>query len=1020
MNLWRGIGWLGRRWLATFIVAALLIVAYLWAGSVLAPRLIRTEATRWAQARPGVTLSLGTIKVDPVHLTVSIRNIRLDAQGRALASARRVLVGLEPLSLLAGTYHLSTLELDAPRLDVVVGADGRVNLAALAAPAGKHSTHAPPPRLRVDDLRIDDGRLSVLDHRHSPAARLALAPITFRLVHFRSWARHGGQFALQADGEHGSQIAFWGAVSVAPLAATGGVSIRGEPLTALARFAPTHLAVRPRAGRLNLTTQYQLGEGPQGLHLVVSDLALAVRALELDGGTLLHGTVQAGSITLSGGSLHLALHTAPMASLAALTLRNVRLSGTGPAHGQHASLQQLALGPIQLNGSQHRISIARLALRGVHLPIERLHNGRLALLRLLPGAEASHAAAATPGSTRAVPTRWAVQLARLALRDVTVPVTDRSVEPSAHFEVHLYSLSARALSTDLARAVPFTLRAGLAPRAYLAVNGRVIPGRRSAALWVSLTRLALRPFTPYLPLARTAEVHSGSLGVRGFAEVDAGRLVRLRGQAELGNLQLLARASGIGLFGWRKLEVHGIAYRSGRLVIGAARLDAPVGRIVILPNHTLNLAALFPPAKRSGKAPAPAQRMPAAQEAATTAVLLRRLDILNGSIRFADESIEPHFHAPINDLHGSISDLSTSRQALAQVALAGQVIDRYSPVSIRGTFNPYGLGSDTDIRAGFENIQLPIFDPYSDRYAGYAIAKGILSAHFRYRIDARKLNAEHRIVVEQLQWGGASSSQNRVGWPIRLATALLKDRNGVIRINLPVTGSLNNPDFHIASIVWTMLWHLLEKAALAPFDLIGKLFAGAAQAQYIAFRPGSAALPHTAATSLVALSHALAARPALRVDIPAGPAAALDATALKNQRIAALVLARLHRAPPGGLAALPVRQQRQLLAALYWARLQHRPHYPAHLPQPPAGKSGTAAAKRLARLRVEVQWLQGQLRATVHLHPGALRALGLARAQHVQEALLAHGALEAKRVFLTTKRAGRPWHGRVRLKLGLQ
>ncbi|MGC8519761.1 MAG: DUF748 domain-containing protein [Steroidobacteraceae bacterium] len=1028
MNLRERIRGLGRRWLITFSLIALALLAYLSAGYTLAPRLIRTEAMHWAQQHPGVTLSLGAIRVDPVHLTVSIRDIRLGEQGHAMASVQRLFIGLRPLALLAGTYHISALELDAPHLDVRIGADGRTNLAALTSSAHR-APNGRPPQIRIDDLRIEQGALRFSDRRRSPTARESLSHITFRLVNFRSSAGRGGQFALKANSSDGTHIAWWGAVSMAPLAVRGGVSVEDEPLTGLACFAPAHLPVTVRAGVLSLNTRYAVGEGPHGLALALSSLTLAVHALALNGGTVFDGALRARSIHLSGATLRLAAGAAPQGGLRALMLRGIRLEGSGAARGQHASLGELSLKHVRLHWPARRIAIATLALHGLTLPIQRERDGRLALLRLLPAHAAAYAPAlgahSAPRSAPSAPAPWSVHLAQLALSDATLPVRDRSVTPTARFEVRLFALTARQLDTDPKSAVPFSLRAGIAPRAYLVLDGRIVPGRRGAALWVSLSHLPLAPFVPYLPLARTAEVHSGSLGLRGFAELDHGRLMHLRGSAELSDLQLLARASGIGLFGWRALNVNGIDYQPGRLIVGNARLDAPVGRIVILPNHTLNLAALFPPAKPLAKpnAPAHSPRANVPKPAAALAVLLRQLQIVNGSIRFADDSISPHFHAPINDLHGSIENVSSARTAIARVALAGQVINRYSPVSIRGAFNPYGLGRDTDIRAGFRNIQLPIFDPYSDRYAGYAIAQGILSARFRYRIDNGRLTADHRIEIDQLQWGGASASGNRVGWPIRLATALLKDRNGVIRIHLPVTGSLNDPDFHIASIVWTMLLHLLEKAALAPFDLIGKLFAGAAQAQYIAFRPGSAALPHAAGPSLAALSRALAARPALNVDIPAGPGGPADAVALRNERIDALALTRIHRAPPGGFAALPASEQRKVLEALYRTRLHRRPVYPAPPVESPAASppaKTSASAERLARLHQQIRWLRAQLRPTVHLARGALVALGRARAQIVQNALLAHGTLDPKRVFLTTEQSGQPWHGRIRLQLRLR
>ena len=1021
---------LRRRWLIAPAAAVLLFLGYLWAGYVLAPRLIRTEAMRWAQARPGVTLTLGPVKVDPWHITVSVRDIRLSEHGRPLASLQRLFVAVAPLGLLAGTDHITELDLDAPQLNVVLGAHGKLNLAALSAPAA-HQASGPMPHIRIDALRIEQGRLSVIDHGRSPAARETLAPITLRLVHFRSWGRSGGRFAFQAASGDGAHIVWWGQVSMTPIASSGMLSLTGAPLTALAQFLPAQLPVTPRAGRISVSAEYTADEGAHGFALRVTDLRASASALALDGGSQLHGTVRIAKIRAAGGTLQLAGGGAD-ASLARLTIERVRLRGTAAARGQTVSLGTLSLEGTRLDMAAHRIAVGTLALAGLHLPVRRGRGGRLALLRFVSSVNRPQGRPARPPAA----SKWSMQLGELQVRDATIPVTDRTVAPAAHFEIRLDALTARALSTDLERPVPFTLRAGIAPHGYLSLSGRVTPGSDSAAVWLSVAQLPLRPFVPYLPLARTAEVHAGTVGARGFAAIVTARLLRASGRADVRNLQLLDRATGTGLFGWQALSLSGISYQPERLVIAGARLTAPSGMIVILPNRTLNLAALVPPRPQAHNArkSAPPARASAKPRAPARAALLKRLDIVNGSITFADESIEPHFHAPLEGLHGTITNVSTSKRSIAHIALAGQVINPYSPVAVSGSFNPYGLGSDTDIRASFDNIQLPIFDPYSNRYAGYAIAKGILSAHFRYRIDDRRLNADHHIVVEQLQWGGPSQSKQTVGWPIRLATALLKDRNGVIRINLPVTGSLNDPDFHIASIVWMMLVHLLEKAALAPFNLIGRLFAGAAQAQYISFRPGSAALPHGAAGSLTALAHALAERPALQVDIPAGPAGPEDAVALEDQRIDALALVRMHGAPPGSFAALGPAEQLRALTSLYRARLGKRPAFPQHLPSPapaatPAPPAAAAPAKsavpaarpskRLVRELGEVLWLREQLRATAQPGPGTLAALGLARAQNVQAALLAHGLIGPKRVFITTEEAGEPWHGRIRLKLRL-
>lgn len=1022
----------GRKWLIGAAVVVLIILAYLLAGFLLAPRLIRSEASQWASRHPGLSLEIGSIEVNPLRLSVSIHDLQLADRGAPLLGFGRLYVAVSPLSLFERGYEVTALYLDQPAFHVVIERNGAVNLAALRGPGTAPGASASPaPLVRIDDLRIDRGEVSFADLGRGPAARIDLTPITFRVHGLRTQGGSGGAFVLQASGA-GASLAWQGTLTLSPLASQGTLSINGLKARSLASFLAPDLALRLLAGQMSLSLQYQTAYGNHGLdtHLSAVDFAatdLAVRERNL------HGTLQVAGIEAHSGQLQMGGAAAAFASLPALTVRGVKLSGNGPAAGQVVRLAQLSLQGLQMEEGRRHVGASSLTLAGLRLPVQRSRSGQVTLLHFL-ATPASRTASTSPAARPSTPakTSWTFGLDRLAVIDARAPIEDQNVSPTARFMVTVRSFTAGPLSDDLTQAIPITLHASI-DRADLTAAGRVAPASRDASLSVSLARLPLKAFVPYLPLSTAAQVRSGDLGVRILAEVWAEKLTRLSGSLDVHDLRLYDQAAGTGLFGWSDFRLSGIQYRPMHLVIGRAKLVAPHGLVEILPNRTLNLAALAPGHATAVPAAPPTathRPEPAAAAAKTPPffVLLRRLDIEQGRIVFSDQSIEPHFRAPIDALQGKILNVSTSHDDIAHVTLAGQVINQFSPVTIEGSFNPYGLGKSTDVGIAFNNIQLPIFNPYTDFYAGYAIAQGTLSTKFHYRIVDRTLHADHKVVIDQLQWGPASNSKHRVGWPIRLATALLKDRDGVIRIDLPVTGSLDNPDFHIASIVWKMLGHLLEKIALAPFDLIGKLFAGAQQSQYIDFSPGSATLPADAAHDLAALAHALAQRPALRVAVPAGPAGTADRIALEDERLDALIAAQVGPTKAGA-SPTPARQLRAL-TAIYRARLGKRPVYPADLPagnsatststHGASSKPPTAAERKAALEQAQLRWLRAALRPTVQPSADALAALGRERATHVQAGLLAGGLLKPTRVLLNTARSGALLGQRIRLKLQLQ
>ncbi len=121
---------------------------------------------------------------------------------------------------------------------------------------------------------------------------------------------------------------------------------------------------------------------------------------------------------------------------------------------------------------------------------------------------------------------------------------------------------------------------------------------------------------------------------------------------------------------------------------------------------------------------------------------------------------------------------------------------------IGGEINLLSAALFTDMKVSFQGVDMTSVTPYSGRFAGYKIEKGKLSIDVAYHVEDRKLDAKQRFVVDQLQLGERVESPDAVRLPLRLAVALLKDRNGVIDLDLPVTGSLDDPQFRIGPIIW--------------------------------------------------------------------------------------------------------------------------------------------------------------------------------------------------------------------------
>jgi len=248
----------------------------------------------------------------------------------------------------------------------------------------------------------------------------------------------------------------------------------------------------------------------------------------------------------------------------------------------------------------------------------------------------------------------------------------------------------------------------------------------------------------------------------------------------------------------------------------------------------------------------------------------------------------------------------------------------------------------------------------------------------------------------------------------------------VIDLNVPISGTLDDPKFRIGPIVWQIIKNILVKAVTAPFRLLGSLFKGAEEAQFVQFAPGEAALDPAIAEQMAALAKGLSEKKEIKLDIPLGTVADLDRPALVERRLSSEVDAAARKrlrireddesAPPP-LASLEPRQQVKVLTDVVEKLTGAAPHVP-ETAEPPEGTS-RKDAKAMEQTAM-LQSLEQQARAAIVVDPGELERLGQARGEAIQSALLASGQLEPDRVFLARNDKVSAQDGKVRFELQIK
>jgi hypothetical protein len=562
----------------------------------------------------------------------------------------------------------------------------------------------------------------------------------------------------------------------------------------------------------------------------------------------------------------------------------------------------IALSDGHLDLAAQQASVGKLSLSNGKIDAVRDAKGHIALLdafKLAADKPVTRAAPETPSSAPG----WRYQVNRIDLAGFQIGARDESVQPAAALTLEKIDASVSGVSENLKTPLPVRLGFQVKQGGSFQADGKVVPAAPSAEVKLQLNNLSLQPAQPYLSQAANLVLASGRVSTHGQVKFGgkpgskAGSApdVSFKGGFEVSDLLLNESEGGARFLAWKKLGSTTLSANQHALDLDELRIENLGAKLVIFKDKTVNLKRIMksapegaalatPPAAPTVKSAAKPAENPA-PDAQAFRVAIERIRIEHGELDFADYSLALPFGTRIHDLKGAFNGISTKPGTVAELEIDGQV-DEFGLARAVGQidlFNPTGF---MDIKTVFRNVEMTNLTPYTATFAGRKIASGKLSLDLEYKIKQRQLLGENQIVMDKLTLGERVESPGAKDLPLDLAIAILQDSDGKIDLGLPVSGSLDDPQFSYGQIVWKAIGNILTKIVTAPFRALGALFGGGGEKlEKVAFEAGEDALTPPEKEKFKQISQILNKRPGLALSVQGVSAAATDRPVMKETQL---------------------------------------------------------------------------------------------------------------------------------------
>lgn len=903
------------------LIPTSLVGGYLSAGFYVLPYWLKKHLPELIKNETGLQASLNSASFNPLSFKLTVQGFEISKLSRF--EKLDLQLNLHE-SIATKTLVIDHIIFETPVFNLEKNQDGTLNITSLFSNSKPEQTETQIFPLIIKSFTVSQGQFSFQDGKISEQ----ISPLNLTITNFGTVETTPAKFNLTTLWQNVGDVTLNGEFLFSTLVTKGTASFKQVSLPNLLKLIPQTQIELTGNGELFLNFQFEMKEdlpkfeitnGALSLtdltyqkQLKLQKLALENFSFDNTSNQLQLKNIAVNALEFSMNSKRLTLPTLTLNELsfnlqnqnltfnslvfnalcfnqgaAQLDLPNLTVSNASfSLSKKQFDTAQISLQNAQLFDTSHNTLLFKLpefALKKLALDLNKKTffvdaiqaknadvkvwlnpNGELNYQTLLPEDESRVESEKAQGNETSE-AFWGIKVANVELEDFSATFEDKTLSIPATININPLTLKLTELSNEAGAKLPFELRTGINDSGALHLKGRAGLNPLMAQTEVNVKSLGLEKFQSYIDKFAHLDLIKGVFNLDGKLDIAKGQQgeldIKFKGNTGIARLITRDQKQNKDLLKWDNLTLKNVEadVLAQRYSASALLIEKPYARVVIDKNKTLNFADILIDSK-----PEPSTRKNKKDASPDISFTLDKLKISNGSSSFADLSLILPFSAEIRGLEGGAAGISSKHEATINLNLKGNAYD-LAPVDIQGKIQPF-IG-DYKAALKFKGMPLPLMSSYMAEFAGYKFEKGKLSLGMNYEVINGELNATNNLKMEQIELGEKIENPHAIDAPIDLAITLLKDMDGTINLNLPITGSLNDPQFSFSGIVTDALLNVISKTITSPFQAIASLLGTDEDLSAVQFSAGSAELNEWQKPKVDNLAKVLRERALLKIEI---------------------------------------------------------------------------------------------------------------------------------------------------------
>lgn len=195
---------------------------------------------------------------------------------------------------------------------------------------------------------------------------------------------------------------------------------------------------------------------------------------------------------------------------------------------------------------------------------------------------------------------------------------------------------------------------------------------------------------------------------------------------------------------------------------------------------------------------------------------INRLAIYNGDFKYNDYTLNEKFSVDANPIYAFADSINKNNQWVKAFFKSGIKPYGYANVTLR--INPKD-SSDFDVSYHIAKVPTAMFNPYLIKYTSFPFDRGTLELKGNWNVRSDIIRSNNHLTIIDPRLTERIMNDDIKWLPMRVIMSFIRERGNVIDYEIPITGNLKNPTFHLKDVLFDVLINTFVKPPTTPYRM---------------------------------------------------------------------------------------------------------------------------------------------------------------------------------------------------------